>query len=99
MNQKNKPRKKHSLLKPLVKPAQYDRRDVIQVDARHRRERRVVPRHVRVQQVVQLRSELDARRPAAHDAKVEQLAPVRVGDCRLVRLFEACQCVSVGVGF
>ena len=58
-----------------------------------------MPRHVRVQQVVQLRGELDARRPAADDAEVEQLAPIRVGDCRLVRLFEACQCVSVGVGF
>ena len=49
-----------------------------------------MPRDVRVQQVVQLRGELDARRPAADDAEVEQLAPVCVGDCRLVRLFEAC---------
>ena len=86
----NKIKRDHSLLQPLVEPAQDDRGDVVQVDARHRGERGVVPRHVRVQQVVQLRGELDARRPAADDAEVEQPAPVRVRYRGLVRLFEAC---------
>ena len=45
--------------------------------------------HLRVQQVVQLRRELDARRAAADDAEVEQLLAVRVCDRGLVCLFEA----------
>ena len=46
--------------------------------------------HVRVQEVVQLRGELDARRAAADDTEVEELAPVRVGYCWLVGLLETC---------
>ncbi len=44
--------------------------------------------YVRVQEVVQLRGELDACRTAADDAEVEELAPVRVGYRRLVCLLE-----------
>ena len=87
----------HSLLQSLIKAPEDGRGDVVQVDARHAREHGKVVRHLRVQQIVQLRGELDARRPAADDAEVEQLAPVRVGDRRLVRLLEACVGGGVGV--
>lgn len=45
--------------------------------------------HVRVQEVVQLRGELDSCRPAADYAEVEQLAPVSIRYCWLVCLLEA----------
>lgn len=65
------------------------RRDVVQIDLRHPRERGIMPCDVRVQEVVQLRGELDAGRPATDDAEVEQLPAVGVGDRGLVRLLEA----------
>ena len=39
---------------------------------------------------MQLRGKLDARRPRADDAEVQQLSPVCVRDGGLVRLLEAC---------
>ena len=85
----NQPRD-DSLLQPSIEAAQNDRRNVVQVNLRHARERRVVPRDVRMQEIVQLGGELDPGRPSADDAEVEQLSPVGVGDRRLVRLLEAC---------
>lgn len=79
----------HALLQSSVEPAEDARRDVVQVDLRHACKRGVVPRDVRVQEVVQLGGELDARRSTTNDAEVEELPAVYVRDRRLVRLLEA----------
>lgn len=53
----------HALLQPDVEAAEDPRRDVVQRDFGHPRKARVGLLDLRVQQVVQLRCELDARRP------------------------------------
>ena len=79
----------NSLLQARIKAAQDVRRDVVEVDSGHARELRVVAGHVGVQEIVQLRGKLDTCRASANNAEVQELAPVRVCNCWLVRLFEA----------
>ncbi len=73
------PERVHRVLRQLlVEHGQHLRRHVVHGDVDEGRQRRVRLAQVFLDEVVQLRRELDARRPAAHDGEMEQLPPLLV---------------------
>ena len=81
---------------PLLKPAKHAICDIIQVDTSQARELySIVPRNIRLDQIMQLRGELYSRRPCTNDAEIEQVATVNIGERGLRRFFEALRKIDL----